>query len=72
MPDNIERLREAGYMINTPMPDEYESVLQDLSEAEMDALTQMDALISLMQRLEQARTARGGEAHEWTMYILPP
>ena len=72
MPDNIERLREAGYQINTPMPEEYERVLEDLSDAEMDALTQMDELISVMGRLEEARVARGGKEHEWTSYVLPP
>jgi len=72
MPDNIERLREAGYMIKTPMPEEYERVLEGLSDAEMDALTQMDSLISLMHRLEEARVARHGEEHEWTSYVFPP
>jgi len=72
MADNIERLREAGYMIQTPMPEEYQTVLEGLSEAEMDALTQMDSLFSLMHRLDEARVARGGEEHEWTSYVFPP
>lgn len=72
MPDNIERLREAGFTIKTPMPEEYEQVFEDLSDAEMDALTQMDALNSLMRRLDEARVARGADEDDHKNWILPP
>jgi hypothetical protein len=72
MPDNITRLREAGFTIKTPMPEEYERVLQDLGDAEMDALTQMDALVSLIRRLDEVRVARDAEKDEHANWILPP
>jgi hypothetical protein len=77
MPDNIERLREAGFTIKTPLPEEYEQVLEDLSEAEMDELTKMDALNSLMARLDKARLERASvtqdaDEDDHKTWILPP
>jgi hypothetical protein len=66
MPDNIERLRKEGFTVNTPMPEEYERVLRELSNAEMETL------ISVTRRLDEARVARGAEKDDWTNYFLPP
>lgn len=77
MSDNIERLREAGFTIKTPLPEEYQQVLEDLSEAEMDELTKMDALNSLMARLDKARIDSGrvtqdADEEDYKTWILPP
>ena len=76
MPDNIERLREAGFKINTGTPEAYEDVLRDLSEEEMDALTlmslrQIKALNSVAEKLNRTHRRRALKRH-WTYYILPP
>ena len=45
--EQLQRLREAGLMIVTPVPAEYEQVIEEMSEEEFDVLR------SFTQRLAQ-------------------
>lgn len=65
MPDNIERLREEGFTINMPMPDEYETVLRDLSD------DQVATLITVKRRLDEAQVALDAPPQDYVNYFLP-
>ena len=45
---NVERLEAAGVIINTPLPDPYESVIGELDEDDVEAI------IRLKKRLDEA------------------
>jgi hypothetical protein len=62
MADNIERLEQEG-VIRTPMPDEYEAVLRDLSDEEVDTL------ISVKKRLDEAHVGIGADADHYTKFL---
>jgi hypothetical protein len=47
---NLERLRDAGYFIKTPLPPEYEQVINDWSQEEVDALISVKAKLDLAEQ----------------------
>lgn len=63
MADNIERLRDAGFTIKTPMPEEYEAVLQELGDDEVETL------ISVKQRLDVAQVSLRAETLDYVTYL---
>jgi hypothetical protein len=65
MADNMERLRDEDFIINTPMPDQYEAVLQGLSDQEMETL------ISVKRRFDEAQIALGRDRQDYVNYFLP-
>jgi hypothetical protein len=65
MADNMERLRDEDFIINTPMPDQYEAVLQGLSDQEMETL------ISVKRRFDEAQIALGRDKQDYVNYFLP-
>ena len=62
MADNIERLEQEG-VIRTPMPAEYEAVLRDLSDDEVDTL------VSVKKRLDKAHVGLGADADHYTKFL---
>lgn len=62
MADNFERLQEEG-VIRTPMPDDYEAVIRNLSDEEADVL------ISVRRRLEEARVSMNAEEDDYSKYL---
>ena len=48
MTSNAERLEDAGFIKKTPLPEPYDTVVAELSEAEVDAL------VSAKQRLDSS------------------
>jgi hypothetical protein len=65
MADNMERLRDEDFIINTPMPEQYEAVLQGLSDQEMETL------ISVKRRFDEAQIALGRDKQDYVNYFLP-
>lgn len=65
MADNMERLRDEDFIINTPMPKQYEAVLQGLSDQEMETL------ISVKRRFDEAQIALGRDRQDYVNYFLP-
>jgi hypothetical protein len=50
---NVERLEAAGVIIKTPLPEEYESVIQELDDEEVGAI------IRVKERLDKAQADAG-------------
>ena len=53
MNGNVEKLEAAGVVIKTPLPDAYAEVLENLSDAEVDAI------VAVKQKLDEAGASAG-------------
>lgn len=58
MNGNYDRLRDAGLIADTPLPDNYNQVIEDLTDEEIDVL------ISLKRRLDDADIPTEPLSHE--------
>ena len=61
----IDALKAAGYQIKSPLPEPYEQVIEGLSEREIEVL------IDVKQRFEEAGTRTESDAGAYTAYFLP-
>ena len=61
----IDALKAAGYQIKSPLPEAYEQVIKGLSERELEVL------IDVKQRFEEAESRTAAEAGSYTAYFLP-
>jgi hypothetical protein len=61
----IASLRNAGFEIKSPLPDAYEDVIEGLSDAELQAL------IDVKQRLDQAEAKTAPDAGPYREYFVP-
>jgi hypothetical protein len=60
----ITALREAGWEIKIPLPDEYEKVIEGLSNEELDVL------INVKRRLDEAELQTpAGVGPYWTYFV---
>lgn len=64
--ENLEKLKRAGFGIKVPLPREYEEVLEELSPEEVDLL------IGMKQRLEEAERSTPPEVGSYTNYFFHP
>ena len=60
----IAALRNAGWEIKTPLPDEYKDVLEALSDAELQVL------IDVRMRLEEAESKTAPEVGSYREYFV--
>jgi hypothetical protein len=60
----IAALRDAGWEIKTPLPDEYKDVLEALSDAELQVL------IDVRMRLEEAESETAPEVGPYHSYFV--
>jgi hypothetical protein len=63
---NVDRLQDEGFSIKTPLPEQYERVIAELSPEELDVL------ISVKQRLDEAQALTPPEVGSYTEYLLGP
>jgi hypothetical protein len=63
---NIERLRDAGFEIKTPLPQQYADVIEGLAEDELTLL------ISIKTRFDEAQAETPPEVGSYAAYILGP
>jgi hypothetical protein len=63
---NVDRLQDEGFSIKTPLPAEYEQVIEGLSPEELDVL------VSVKQRLDEAQALTSPEVGSYTEYLLGP
>jgi hypothetical protein len=68
MPDesNLQRLKGAGYFIKSPLPAEYEQVIDSWSREEVDAL------ISVKESLDQAEQRTEANVPPYKFFIAVP
>lgn len=64
MPDNIQRLRNAGFKIPDNLEPEYKQALNGLKDSEVDGL------IKAKTDLDKAQTKRNGEP-PWQERVVP-
>jgi len=64
--DNVERLKGAGFAIKTPLPEEYEAVIQGMSEEELGVL------IALKERLDVAQASTEPHIGPYAFFMAPP
>jgi len=66
--NNIQRLRdEGGFVIKTPLPEQYARVLEDLDDS------QITLLIEIKQRLDEAaESGTDPEVAHYLAYLLMP
>lgn len=51
---NLQRLKNAGYFIKSPLPSEYEQVIEGWSEEEVDALISVKESLDLAEQRTEA------------------
>lgn len=64
--DNVQRLKRAGFAIKTPLPQEYEAVIQGMSEDELGVL------IALKERLDEAQASTEPHIGPYAIFLAPP
>jgi hypothetical protein len=64
--ENVQRLTDAGYFIKTPLPAEYEQVIEGLSSEEVDVL------ISVKDRLDAAQAHTEPNVPAYAFFIAVP
>jgi hypothetical protein len=63
---NFDRLQDEGFAIKTPLPAEYKEIIEGLSPQELDVL------IGLKQRVEEAQERTAPEVAPFTEYVWGP
>lgn len=61
----IESLRNAGFLVKSPLPNKYEKVIEGLSTEELRVL------VNLKKRLDQAELETSPETGSYREYFLP-
>jgi hypothetical protein len=61
----IEALRNAGFLVKSPLPSEYENVIEGLSREELRVL------VNLKKRLDKAELKTSAETGSYREYFLP-
>ncbi len=62
---NVARLKDAGFTVKEPLPDEYQAVIDELSDEEVVVL------ISVKQRLDEAEGNTPPETESHTSFFFP-
>jgi hypothetical protein len=62
---NVEQLEAAGFVIKENTPQEYIDVLEGMNNNELNTL------IDLKQRLDEAEATRGEPGPEWQKCVIP-
>ena len=64
-PENLGDLKAAGFNIKSPLPDEYQEVLEGLTEEEVALL------VDIKRRFDEAERATPGHVAPFTTYFVP-
>jgi hypothetical protein len=65
-PNNLQRFKEEGIEFKTPLPAEYERVIEGLAPEEVAVI------ISVKQRLDEAQALTAPEVGPYSDYVLGP
>jgi hypothetical protein len=63
--ENLRQLREAGFIVKTPLPEEYESVIGDLSADQVSVLAEVKLLFDAAQEKTQ------GDVAPYMVFFVP-
>jgi hypothetical protein len=63
--ENLVQLREAGFFVKTPLPEEYEGVIGELSAG------QVSVLVEVKQMFDTAQDRTRGDVAPYMMFLVP-